>query len=72
MQAIDINRTVDVGMKRTFSSKMDNPFTTISLMVSIPSALIDEPPMPVTILSAIGCSVAKDVCGTRAIEKEGG
>jgi len=51
-----VRQTVDVRMKRTFSSKIEDPFVTISLMVPMPRALIVEPLMPVTVLSTIGYS----------------
>jgi len=59
MQVIDIRWTVHVGIKRTFSSKTEDPLATISLMVPMPRALIEEPPTPVTVLSAIRCNVIK-------------
>jgi hypothetical protein len=59
MQAMEMSLTVDVGMKSTFSSKREDPFATESLMEPIPRALIDDPPTPVTVLSAIGCRVKK-------------
>ena len=58
-QVIDMSQTVDDGMKRTFSSSSEEPLATTSLIVPIPRALIEEPPMPVTVLSAMGCSVMK-------------
>jgi hypothetical protein len=77
IQAIDTSRAVDVGMKRMFSSKIDDPLATTSLIVPIPRALIDEPPMPVTVLSAIGCKVVKsersgEMCVVQALSRRNG
>ena len=49
IQAMDIKRTVDVGIKRTFSSRIDEPLAMMSLIVPIPSTVMDEPPTPVTV-----------------------
>ena len=57
--AIEMRRTVDVGINRTFSSNRDAPFPTKSLIEPMPSALMDDPPTPVTVLSTIGCNVRK-------------
>ena len=71
-QAMEISLTVDVGMKSTLSSRIDDPFATTSLMVPIPRAFIDEPPTPIMVLLAIGCRVAKsehsgDICVVQAL-----
>ena len=57
--AIEMRHTVDVGINRTFSSNRDAPFPTKSLIEPMPSALMDDPPTPVTVLSTIGCNVRK-------------
>ena len=77
MQAMDVSLTVDVRMKRTFSSSMDDPLATTSLIVPMPRAIMDEPPMPVTILSVMGCRVVKsecsgDICMVQALSRRKG
>ena len=76
-QAIDIKRTVNVGIKRMFSSRIDDPLATMSLIVPIPSTLIEEPPTPITVWSAIGCKVAKsehlgEMCVVHALSRRKG
>ena len=77
MQAMKMSLTVDVGMKRTFSSNTDDPLATMSLMVPMPRALMDEPPTPVTVLLAIGFRVAKlersgDICVVHTLSRRKG
>ena len=59
MQAIEMSQTVDEGMNKTFSSNKEDSLPTMSLIVPIPRALIEEPPTPVTVQSAMGCNVMK-------------
>lgn len=59
MHPMEISHTVNVGINSTFLSKSDEPFATESLMEPIPRALMDDPPTPVTVLSAMGCNVKK-------------
>ena len=50
---------MDEGMKSTCSSNKEDPLPMISFMVPIPRASMEDPPMPVTVRSAIGCKVMK-------------
>ena len=77
MQAIEMSRTVDEGMNKTFSSNKEDPLPTMSFLVPIPRALIEEPPTPVTVRSAMGCNVMKsersgEMCMVQALSSKNG
>ena len=77
MQAIEMSQTVDEGMNKTFSSNKEDSLLTMSLIVPIPRALIEEPPTPVTVWSEMGCNVMKsersgEMCVVQALSSKNG